>query len=382
MQIPTILRSSSRMRSSKTGQSKVHSIIASLLSTFLIFFLTSHGTGSLAAIGTSVILALFGGIITFSILWKGMISPFRVAIFVLMGILFSISFSIEHTLSRGSILLSQSVVSAGTTPICPITIPFVSVPLVITGKMIFPSSVAALISILFLWLAMIILLGRGWCSWICFFGWISQFFASIPKKPLIRLDTVPKWAKLFPYALMLFLILVALVTFSPIFCSWMCPLRILYDPPVVTSTVDWIKALIFVIGGFVLLMAGPFLTKKRLYCSLVCPLMPANAIVGSVSPFRVSVNHDACINCGLCIKSCDVFAMSTETSEKPQPTIECVRCGHCMDICPKGAIDYTLVGTTARVRPWFIALAVTFCIVMTDTFAMVIVSFLLTGRLS
>ncbi|PWR69825.1 4Fe-4S binding protein [Methanospirillum lacunae] len=359
-----------------------NNIIAALITCFLIFFFTSHGTGSITSIITSGILAIFGGTITYSILTTRIISRFRLGIYVLMGILFTISFSIEHIVSRGSILLSQSVITAGTTPICPITIPFVSIPLVLTGKMIFPSTVAALISILLLWLAMIILLGRGWCSWICFFGWISQFFAALPKKPLIRLDTVPKWAKMLPYALMLFFILIALVTFSPVFCSWVCPLRIVYDPPMVTSSIEWIQALIFVIGGFVLLIAGPFLTKKRLYCSLVCPLLPANALVGIVSPFRVKVDHEKCINCGLCVKTCDVFAITTEKSEKPEPTIECVRCGHCMDKCPKGAIDYTLTGTTTQARTLFIILAVTFCIMMAYTFAMAIEVFLLTGGIS
>ncbi|MDD1729759.1 MAG: 4Fe-4S binding protein, partial [Methanospirillum sp.] len=121
---------------------------------------------------------------------------------------------------------------------------------------------------------------------------------------------------------------------------------------------------------------------KRLYCSLVCPLIPANAIVGTISPFRVRVDHDRCINCGLCVENCDVFAMSTGKSEKPIPTIECVRCGNCIDRCPKKAIDYTLLGTTAGVRPWFIALAVTFCMMLTYGFSMTIVQYLFTGTVT
>lgn len=36
---------------------------------------------------------------------------------------------------------------------------------------------------------------------------------------------------LFPYAILLFLILVALSTLEPFYCAWFCPLRIVYDPP-------------------------------------------------------------------------------------------------------------------------------------------------------
>ncbi len=49
-------------------------------------------------------------------------------------------------------------------------------------------------------------------------------------------------------------------------------------------------AVIFVGGGIVFLIGGPLLTKKRLYCSLVCPLLPVNAIIGNLSPFRVKVD--------------------------------------------------------------------------------------------
>ena len=36
---------------------------------------------------------------------------------------------------------------------------------------------------------------------------------------------------LFPYAILLFLILVALSILEPFYCAWLCPLRIVYDPP-------------------------------------------------------------------------------------------------------------------------------------------------------
>ena len=357
-------------------------IIASILTGILLLFFNHHGKSTLISLIINVIFAIFGAGLTYFILRTGKINRFRIFVFVIMGILFSISFTLQHIISRGTILLTSSVVSSGTTPICPITIPFVSVPLVLEGKMIFPSTIAALMGILFLWLSMVILLGRGWCSWICFFGWMCDFFASIPKKALINIDKVPKWTKLLPYAFMLFFILAALITLEPLFCSWVCPLRIVYDPPMVTNSIDWIRALIFVIGGFILLIGGPLLTKKRLFCSFFCPLLPANAIIGYISPFRVKVDHEKCINCQLCVKACNLYAMSTENSEKPVPTIECARCGNCMDRCPKNAIDYTLVGTSSGVRPWFIAIAVTFCLVFTFTFTMKIVEYLMTGTIS
>lgn len=380
MDLPSTTSSPSNGRSCGR-QSQATSIAAAALTGLLLLLLTYHGTTYAVTFGTGIAFSLAGALVTYTILRTGAVNRYRLLLFIAMGLAFTVAFSLEHTVNRGSILLTSGVISNAATPICPIAIPFVAVPLAVTGKMIFPSAVSALAAIFFLWFAMVLVFGRGWCSWICFFGWMDQFFASLAKKPLIRLETVPKWTKFFPYALMLFLILVGIVALFPIYCEWLCPLRILYDPPQVLTTVEWILALIFVIGGFVFLIAGPYLTKKRLYCSLVCPLMPANAIVGQLSPFRVKVDAGKCIRCGACVRACEIYAITRKDGDAPQPTIECMKCGRCVDSCPEGAIDYYLSGTMVAARPWFVALAVTFCTLLLTGFVRTILIFILTGTL-
>lgn len=174
---------------------------------------------------------------------------------------------------------------------------------------------------------------------------MDQFFSSLLKKSIIPLENPPKWAKLFPYAFMLFLILISAVFLIPIFCAYICPLRIIYDPPAVTTTFQWITALIFVTGGLIFLVIGPLLTKKRLFCSFICPLMPANTLIGVINPFKVKINIDLCKKCGLCVKSCELFAITKESLAKGKTIIECAECGKCMDKCPAGAIDYKLMFT-------------------------------------
>jgi ferredoxin-type protein NapH len=90
-------------------------------------------------------------------------------------------------------------------------------------------------------------------------------------------------------------------------------LRIVYDPPAVTTTLAWLSAVIFVVGGLAFLGIGFFLTKKRLYCSLICPLLPAISIIGLLSPYRVKVDRNKCNDCGICLKVCESFAMTKES---------------------------------------------------------------------
>ena len=247
--------------------------------------------------------------------------------------------------------------------------------------MIFPTSVNALIAIGLVWFPLALLFGRGWCGWICFFGGMDQLFAVIATKTRMKVETLSLFWKYLPYALLLFLILIAVVTLYPLFCAWICPLRIIYDPPAVTTSLEWAMALIFVTGGMAFLVVGPLITKKRLFCSLICPLLPANALIGLLSPFKVKVDKDKCRDCDACIKACPTFAMTKESHEKGVATKECARCGKCMDVCPRGAIDYRLIGTNINARPIFVALVMVFSMLLLSGFVTSLIKYLLTGEI-
>jgi polyferredoxin len=356
-------------------------LIAAGITGFILIFLIGGGARTTQALIMGLLLAAIGGTFTFQILHTGKINKARLILFISMVLFFSIAFSLDHQMNRGSILLTKTQFQSADVPICPITVPFVVPTFVITGKMIFPASVKALLGVSFFWLGFGLLFGRGWCSWLCFFGGVDQACAAAFKRPRLKVEGLSQLWRLFPYALLLFLILVALGTLFPLFCAWLCPLRIAYDPPAVNTTREWLLAVIFVGGGLVFLIGGPFLTKKRLYCSLICPLLPANAIVGLLSPFRIKVDRDKCNDCGACIKMCETFSMTKESLAKGEATMECVKCGRCMDLCPRGAIDFRLIGTKIGVRPAFVALAVTFNLLIMSSFIMALVNFFRTGQI-
>lgn len=161
-------------------------IIAACVTAFLLFFFISGGGRTAQALAAGLIFAVVGGAFTFQILRTGRINRARLILFIAMVIFFTVAFSLEHQVNRGSILLTGTQFESADVPICPITIPFVTLPLVFRGEMIFPASVKTLYSIGIFWLAFALLFGRGWCSWLCFFGGIDQACAAAARKPNLK----------------------------------------------------------------------------------------------------------------------------------------------------------------------------------------------------
>jgi ferredoxin len=73
--------------------------------------------------------------------------------------------------------------------------------------------------------------------------------------------------------------------------------------------------------------------------------------------------------------------MNPDTLERGEPVMECTKCGRCMDNCPTGAIEYRLLGTRDGIRPVFVSLAVVFNILITSSFILAFVHYLITGKI-
>jgi ferredoxin len=59
-------------------------------------------------------------------------------------------------------------------------------------------------------------------------------------------------------------------------------------------------------------------------------------------PAFISISHDLCIGCGLCVNACGDLSLKLENNKacKSDTSIfGCIGCGHCMAVCPTGAIE-------------------------------------------
>ena len=57
--------------------------------------------------------------------------------------------------------------------------------------------------------------GRGWCSWGCFYGGWDELFSRLRKKPLIKHRQIDSRWRYLPFAVLLAIVLLSAITFSP-----------------------------------------------------------------------------------------------------------------------------------------------------------------------
>ena len=108
------------------------------------------------------------------------------------------------------------------------------------------------------------------------------------------------------------------------------------------ETEVWIKSLpTFIIAAvtFVVLFVLAW-RNGRTYCNTVCPVGTVLGFLSRFSLFRITIDTDKCISCGLCSRKCKSACINGK--EHTVDYSRCVVCMDCIDACTHGAIKYKL----------------------------------------
>lgn len=193
------------------------------------------------------------------------------------------------------------------------------------------------------WLFLTIGIGRGWCSWACFYGGIDDGLSALPARPLLRTEKWALKARDLPAALLIFMLLVSLSYMLPVYCLWLCPFKV---TGAFLDQEGWLLGAQYGLLAFALaaLVLGPLVTKKRIFCSYLCPFAAWQAFWGRFNPFRVSIERKTCTGCRKCVKICPVSAITCAPGAKAEILPYCNLCGQCLGTCPGRSHTYTVFG--------------------------------------
>lgn len=277
--------------------------------------------------------------------------------FVALGILFPIGFIHNVIAMRGTMGIPIEEMIAGRTPFCYLPIPLLILPAALTKTLVFPGSIlprggmsgAGMAAMAAIWLGITIVVGKGWCSYACFFGGIEEGMAAVPKTATLR-KIDPRW-RYGPWAVLLAMVLLSLALFEPAYCFWLCPFKAVSEYVAARNTVGLLQNGIFVVLFAALVIALPLLTKKRTQCAFFCPFGAFQSLFNKTSVFEVKIDKTRCTPCVLCQKSCPTMALTEESIARGETLMSCMKCGACVDVCPKEAAVWHIRGTEVAANP-------------------------------
>ncbi len=96
---------------------------------------------------------------------------------------------------------------------------------------------------------------------------------------------------------------------------------------------SWVSGLALRLSILVVILVL-MVIASRPFCRMFCPLGAMYGLTARAALMRMRVDHDACIECGICNQACP---MELNVLQEIGGT-ECIACGDCKKACPKGGI--------------------------------------------
>jgi len=318
-------------------------IFSAAIAAFLVF--TFIGTTRGGLLSAKLFWTALIGFASYRVFVTGRVSKWRSVFFIVLAWAFILEFKAGLLGLHGSAWLASEIQEV---PYCHIAI--VSTLLnhlynqalaLSSGNFLQWSPLAA--GVLF-WLMASLAIGPGWCSWACFYGGLDTMFSRMRKKPVFRCFHLPPHLRDFSLALFVAVLLLSLTSLQPVYCLWICPLKIstgFLDPD---TSLRQIQLAIFATIGILFIIVLPLLINKRTFCTFLCPFGAWQYLMGRGNLFRVSINPSVCTLCEQCLKACPIYAIDLKGVREHKISDHCNRCGDCFDACPTGAIDYSILG--------------------------------------
>ncbi|MBW2441809.1 MAG: 4Fe-4S binding protein [Deltaproteobacteria bacterium] len=215
--------------------------------------------------------------------------------------------------------------------------------------------------ILLMALVTAVLLKRGFCSWVCPFGLLTEYLNRLHKLIFRKNIQVPalldyplrslKYLLLafFLWAIVLNMNAAALEYFIYSPYNMVADIKMLYFFADITPFAFWVLVALVVLS----------IVLRNFWCRYLCPYGALLGILSFISILKVHRNTDTCTNCQKCTRTCPVDIKVHKTARVISD--ECHACLQCVTVCPeKDTLYLSAARRNAILKP--LAYAVIVCL--------------------
>ncbi len=210
-----------------------------------------------------------------------------------------------------------------------------------------------------------LILGRFFCGWICpygalhhFVGWVFNF-----RKVKERIDS-NRYRAIFAIKYYVLIVVLVASLFGALQIGVLDPICLLHRSmtasvlptlnmplPIQKGIWGWAGAgepkhhqFAWVIGFLLVFFVGMNLVIPRFFCRVVCPLGALLGVFSRFALWRIERNAGTCIDCDLCLKSCEGACDPHARLRKS----ECFVCFNCIEDCKPGSLTFSFMPPKAH----------------------------------
>ncbi len=174
------------------------------------------------------------------------------------------------------------------------------------------------------------------CGWVCPFGALQELVYSIP---ILRKIKKRKLLFVFTNTIRICLFIVMLLFMFGIIGGRRGFVIYHYLNPFNLFNLDF-ETFSIVLTVIIALLVSSI--AYRPFCQFICPFGLISWIAERFSIFRVQIDKEKCVQCGICIKACPLEAVEGRVNRKRLPA-DCFSCARCLNVCPNDALKYTTI---------------------------------------